>query len=232
MDSVNGKTGNPYLDSMKWQKEPVKVADGNENRLQQEDFLKLLTEELAQQDPTKPVDNDQMISQMASFSQIEGIEQMNKQFESMNSVLTSSQALQASSLVGQKVLIPTSSGHVNEGEGMSGVVSLPQNVPSIKFQVEDENGQLIDTFDMGAQDGGNVQWEWDGTDITGQPVEAGNYTIKATSLVDGQNQEMAVSSYAHVSSVNLGTGSAGVILNLQGLGNISLNDVLAVAESN
>ena len=231
MDSVNGKTGNPYLDSMKWQKEPTKVADGSENRLQQEDFLKLMTEELAHQDPTKPVDNDQMISQMASFSQIEGIEQMNKQFESMNSVLTSSQALQASSLVGQKVLIPSNTNYSGEGEGISGVVSLPADVPGIKFIVEDENKQVVSTFTMDKQDAGNVEWKWDGKDSDGNPVEAGNYQVKATGLIDKKSQELAVSSYSHVGSVNLGTGSAGVILNLKGLGNISLNDVLAVAEN-
>lgn len=231
MSSVSN-TGNAYLDSMKWQKEPVKIDDGTSQQLKQEDFLKLLTEQLAMQDPSKPVENDQMISQMADFSTIEGINQINEQFESMNTALTSSQALQASSLVGQKVLIPAGNGHVPEGEGMKGVVSLPQGVPSVSIRIEDTSGQLIDTFKVNGEDGGNVEWSWDGTDADGMPVESGTYVAKASGLVDEKSQDLAVSSYAHVGSVNLGVGGSGVVLNLQGLGNISLNDVLAVAESN
>ena len=100
-------TSNAYLDSMKWKTEQVKVDDGKNQTLDQEDFLKLLTQQLAMQDPSKPVDNDSMITQMASFSTVEGINQMSKQFESLNSMMTSSQALQASTLIGQKVLIPS-----------------------------------------------------------------------------------------------------------------------------
>ena len=97
---------NAYLDSMKWQKEQVKVDDGKNQSLDQEDFLKLLTQQLSMQDPSKPVDNNAMITQMASFSTVEGISQMTSQFKDLNTVMTSSQALQASTLVGQKVLIP------------------------------------------------------------------------------------------------------------------------------
>ncbi|MBN8115239.1 flagellar hook capping FlgD N-terminal domain-containing protein, partial [Vibrio vulnificus] len=66
--------------------------------LKQEDFLPLLTKQLAQQEPFKPVSNDQMIAQMASFATVDGIGKMNTQFESLNSSKTSNQALQASSL--------------------------------------------------------------------------------------------------------------------------------------
>ena len=232
MSSVEGKTGNPYLDSMRWQKKPDAPVDTGNQKLGQEDFLKLLTQQLSQQDPTKPTDNAQMIAQMASFSQIEGIEEMNKKFESLNSVMTSSQALQASSLVGQKVLIPAGKGYAPEGKGLNGAVSLPKDVPSISFRVEDESGQLVKTFKMEGQKAGNVDWKWDGTDESGKNVKAGTYTVKATGLIDQKNQDLALSTYGHVGSVNLGVGSAGVILNLQGLGNIALKDVLAVAENN
>ncbi|MBE4318815.1 flagellar biosynthesis protein FlgD, partial [Vibrio parahaemolyticus] len=77
--------------------------------LKQEDFLSLLTKQLSQQDPFKPVSNDQMIAQMASLT-VDGIGKMNTQFESLNSSMTSNQALQASSLVGRDVLVPGAAG--------------------------------------------------------------------------------------------------------------------------
>lgn len=47
-----------------------------------------------------------MIAQMASFSTVDGISKLNEEIVNLNTVMTSSQALQASGLVGQKVLIP------------------------------------------------------------------------------------------------------------------------------
>lgn len=84
-----------------WQEEKVKVSDGSEQNLSQEDFFALLTEQLSNQDPTKPVDNDQMVSQMTQFTTADGISKLNEKFESFATSMTSNQALQASSLIGQ-----------------------------------------------------------------------------------------------------------------------------------
>ena len=91
--------------------------------LTQEDFLSLLTTQLAYQDPTKPVDNAQMVSQMAQISTVDGITSLNSSVSNLSTVVTSSQALMASSLVGQKVLLPSSTGYMTSGAGMSGVVA-------------------------------------------------------------------------------------------------------------
>jgi flagellar basal-body rod modification protein FlgD len=49
----------------------------NRQSLGQDDFLRLMTKQLTTQDPFNPVDNTQMVAQMAQFSQVSGIEQMN-----------------------------------------------------------------------------------------------------------------------------------------------------------
>jgi len=223
-------TGNAYLDSLRVAEEKVKVDDGSNQMLDQEDFLKLLTEQLAMQDPSKPVDNDSMITQMASFSTVEGISQMTEQFESLNSVMTSSQALEASTLVGQKVLIPANTGYQTSGQGIDAVISLPEAAPGVTVSIQSSTGELIKTVNMANLPAGNNEFSWDGTNEQGELVDAGNYTIKATGKVDGKAQELAVSTYNHVASVSLGNSANGVTLNLRGLGNISLNDVLAVSE--
>jgi flagellar basal-body rod modification protein FlgD len=102
METVNNS--NP-LDAMRWKKEEFKVAEDNRGMLTQADFFALLTKELANQDPTKPVDNNEMISQMTAFSTTDGVNALNDQFTSFASSMTSSQALQASSLVGRSVLV-------------------------------------------------------------------------------------------------------------------------------
>ncbi|WP_394128814.1 flagellar hook assembly protein FlgD [Shewanella maritima] len=229
--TTESSTGNPFLDNVRLPDSNA-TPEPNDNMLKQEDFFALLSQQLSMQDPFKPVENDQMIAQMASFSTVDGIANLNQEILNLNEVMSSSQALQASSLVGRKVLIPSDSGHVTaESGGVSGVVSTPEAIEKITIRVEDESGQLVTTFEIDGSEGGNVEVEWDGLDSKGEPVADGIYSLKASGDVEGQSQELPVSTYAHVTSVSLGNTSSGPILNLRGLGGILLSDVLAVSET-
>ena len=124
-------------DNLRWQEEGVPISDGTEQNLDQEDFFALLTEQLANQDPTKPVDNDQMVSQMTAFTTAEGITQLNEQFESFATSMTSNQALQASGLIGQDVLVNGNIGYMGaEGEGFSGVVVNEETVQNMEISAQ------------------------------------------------------------------------------------------------
>ncbi|MFV0595735.1 flagellar hook assembly protein FlgD [Shewanella sp.] len=230
-NTTSSSTGNPFLDGIRLPGNSI-VPEAKSQQLTQEDFFSLLSQQLSMQDPFKPVDNDQMIAQMASFSTVDGISKLNDEIVNLNSVMTSSQALQASGLVGRKVLIPTDTGNVSaESPTLSGVVSTPEKIPVINVRVEDEKGQVVATFTVDGSEGGNVPVTWDGLNKDGQPVAPGNYSIKASGLVEGESQDLAVSTYAHVTSVSLGTASTGAILNLRGGMGIKLSDVLAVSET-
>ncbi|BDM63781.1 basal-body rod modification protein FlgD [Shewanella sp. NFH-SH190041] len=224
-------SGSPYLDSLRGSPEVATGADQNKE-LSQEDFFALLSQQLSMQDPFKPVGNDQMIAQMASFSTVDGIASLNDEIVNLNSVMTSSQALQASGLVGQKVLIPSGSANLAAEEpSVRAVVTTPVPAEAIRVRVEDENGQLITTFDVNGQAGGNIDFSWDGLNSRGEAMPPGNYSFRASARVDGEVQELPVSTYAHVTSVSLGTATSGAVLNLRGIGGVKLADVLAVAES-
>ena len=231
MSEINS-TGNPFLDSLRLPEESNIPEPNNNQSLTQEDFFALLSQQLAYQDPFEPVDNDQMISQMASFSTVDGIENLNEEIGKLNQTTSSSQALQASSLVGRKVLIPTSEASVSPtNPEIKGVISTPTSVGTISVRVEDNKGQLVTSFEVDGSEGGNIDVTWDGKDNNGNPVAEGQYTLKASGVVDGKSEELPVSTYAHVSSVSLGTAQTGAILNLAGGGAVKLTDVLAVSES-
>ncbi|MGY3855896.1 flagellar hook assembly protein FlgD [Aeromonas intestinalis] len=196
--------------------------------LDQESFLKLLTMQLSYQDPFKPVDNAQMLSQMTSMSTSQGISSLSTQMESLNSLMTSSQALQASALVGQSVLIPSNTGYLEQGENMTGVIATGDGASNIKVTVKDESGQVIKEFSLEGDKKGNVAFEWDGKDKDGNEVKSGKYSIEAHGTVDGKSESMPALTYAKVESVTLGTSSNPSTLKLKGLGGIYLTDVLEI----
>ncbi|MDV6253156.1 flagellar hook assembly protein FlgD [Vibrio sp. EA2] len=228
-----GQSGLSYIDQLKSLQENKKTEESTGKQdLKQEDFLSLLTKQLSQQDPFKPVGNDQMIAQMASFATVDGIGKMNSQFESLNSSMTSNQALQASSLVGRDVLVPGAAGVKQDEAPMAAMVKLSQSIDNLFVRVEDEAGQLVRTFEVGAKPAGDTRVLWDGNDESGNPLPAGKYKVKASGLVDGESQEFPVSTYANVNSVLLGKGDGNVLLNLAGFESpVRLAEVLEVGKA-
>ena len=212
-----------------WQEETVKIADGTEQQLSQEDFFSMLTEQLANQDPTKPVDNDQMVAQMTSFTMADGISQLNEKFETFASSMTSNQALQASSLIGQNVLVQGNVGFKgSDGEGISGVVVNEGTVQNMTISVENQFGEVVKTINAGTQTAGNIQFDWDGKDQQGNLMRAGEYVICATGELNGEGVQLNTAVNRHVGSVSLAGSGQGVILNLDGDVSINLDDVIQI----
>ncbi|MBO0408725.1 flagellar hook assembly protein FlgD [Aeromonas hydrophila] len=199
--------------------------------LDQESFLKLLTMQLSYQDPFKPVDNAQMLSQMTSMSTSQGISSLSNQIGSLNSLMTSSQALQASALVGQNVLLQSNVGYLEKDGSLQGVVAVgtENKYSNVKITIEDESGQVIKEFPLEGDQKGNIEIVWDGKDKDGNPAKEGKYTLKANGTVDGKSESVPIFAYGKVDSVILGTASSPTQLNLKGLGTTSLNSILQIA---
>ncbi|WP_022941021.1 flagellar hook assembly protein FlgD [Psychromonas hadalis] len=199
--------------------------------LKQEDFFSLLAQQLAYQDPFKPVDNSEMIAQMASFTTAEGITTMGNEFAGMKDLLSSSQALEASSLVGKKVLIPSNQGYLAETGNLSGSINSKTGAYGVMVSVENSKGVVVRTINLGDIGAGNKRFSWDGLNKEGERLPEDTYTLKANGTVNGKGEELIIATYAHVESVSLGGGQAGVHLNLKGLGGIKLSDAIEVAEN-
>lgn len=227
MESVGN---NSYIDRMRWQREEgAEFQDPSEKqKLEQEDFFKLLTEQLNMQDPTKPVDNDQMISQMTNFSMAEGISQLSDQFTQFTQNMSSNQALQASTMVGRHVMVPTNEAYVGQGETASGAISLEQSGYDTKITIKDKVGQVVDVVSLGDMQQGLHNFEWDGIGSNGEPVPAGNYTMTAQTTMGGERVEVPLQTRAKVESVSMGNGE-GVVLNLKGLGGIKFSQISEIS---
>lgn len=205
-------------------KEPVKKTDKS---LGQDDFLNLMLTQLQNQDPTNPMDSSNFMSQIAQFSTVNGITDLNSSFASLSSSLQSNQALQASTMVGSTVLVPGNKSELVAGGQVNGKVFLDGSTTNLVLNVSNAAGQTVKQIDLGTHESGLVPFTWDGLDNTGQPLPAGTYTIAANALVDNKAVAQTVLLNAKVNSVSLVSGGE-PLLNLNGLGTYSMNDVLEI----
>jgi flagellar basal-body rod modification protein FlgD len=166
---------------------------------------------------------------MTSFTMADGIEQLNDKFSDFATSMTSNQALQASSLIGQEVLLQGDIGHISaEGQDVSGVVIAEQSVQGLEITIESETGEIIKSINVGTQAAGNIEFNWDGTDADGNNMPVGNYVVRAQGKVAGESIVLPTAINRHVDSVSLAASSQGIILNLDGDVSVTLKDVIQI----
>lgn len=197
-------------------------SSGSGTKLTEQDFLTLMTKQLQAQDPLHPTDNAQFFSQIAQFSTVSGIDTLNSSFGSLSSQLTSTESLQAASLVGRNVLISGSVGML-DSDGLSGAVEVPSS-GTVAVQIKDSAGVVVRTMNLGSQSAGITDFKWDGTNAAGVAMPAGLYTVTASVVSGGKSTAASTEISAKVASVSM-SSSDGLLLNLDGLGAVSFKSV-------
>lgn len=198
------------------------------NVLGQDSFLKLLTQQMKNQDPFDPVKNEDMVAQMATFSNVAGISEMNKTLKSVASQLGNANAAQAISYVGKTVLIEGDTAFPNTDGTLNAVLPLNEAAEDVQVQISDSAGNLLRTINYGYQAKGDLAVDWDGKTDSGAAAPAGPYKITATELRSGTRVASTINVWAPVTSVSLGSDGATPTLNLAGLGNKPLSAVRQV----
>lgn len=186
-------------------------------------FLKLLVTQLNNQDPLNPLDNAQLTSQLAQMSTVSGIEKLNTALQSLVAQSGSSQALQAASLIGRAVLVPGSQVALVGGTAAPFGIDLQGGADSLEATVVDAAGNVVRTFDMGAQSAGVKPMSWDGRSDAGAQLADGAYTIQVSATAGGNAVAANALTLSTVASV--AQSSAGVTLNLNNGGTASLSSV-------
>ncbi|MAD45770.1 MAG: flagellar hook capping protein [Oceanospirillaceae bacterium] len=137
-----------------------------ENELGRDAFLELMVAQLNNQNPLEPTDNQAFVAQLAQFSSVEGIDNLNTTAEAMMSNFSSTSALQASSLVGQSVIVEGNETGLLLNQGVvSGYTELQDSAADIKLTIENENGQVLEQFSLGNHASGSMSVRWDGLNL-------------------------------------------------------------------
>ncbi|MDL5602173.1 flagellar hook assembly protein FlgD [Bacillus subtilis] len=192
-------------------------------------FLQLLVTQLKNQNPLDPQDNSAFVAQLAQFSSLEGITTLNSTVSSLAGNYNSSQALQASSLVGRNVIVQTNSVQLDDpSKGMTGSVTVPSSIAGGTVTISDSSGTAIRTIDLGSRAAGSASFTWDGKDKDGNLVKTGTYTVKANASINGTSTDMATYLPATVTSVTISQTGGELMLNLSGKGTVALSKVQTI----
>ena len=201
-------------------------------------FLTLLIAQMKNQDPSNPMDNSQLTTQMAQLSTVSGISQLNDSLGTLMGNLSSSQALSTASMIGHSVLAPgngiqltsdtTKDADGNEVTSQKAVfgVNLPSTASSVIVTVKDSTGAVVRTMDLGTQAAGAVPVIWDGTNDAGGKAPDGKYTFTATASNNGTPVAVTALAFGTVASVS--TGADGVKLNVTNVGTIKSSDIVQI----
>ena len=215
---------------------PGQTAEASRSRnvsdMGSDDFMALMIAQMKHQDPTKPMDNMAFMSQLAEFSSLSGIQELNGAFSQLSSNLTGSQAVQASSLVGRSVAMDSQVatlapvGRDENGDSvslLSATVDMGSGSDGGVFEVKDASGQLVFSGQLPAGSG-NIPVVWDGEASDGSRLPPGEYNISARVERGGDLREARVYGHDTVISVAIGNGNQ-VTLNLASGRSVDVSDV-------
>jgi flagellar basal-body rod modification protein FlgD len=234
MATVTDTTSTPVTDLMATMN-TKKPASTDSVSADTDKFMTLLVTQLQNQDPLNPMDNAQMTSQLAQLQTVTGVNKLNTTLESLKSSYQSSEAMQATSLIGHGVLVAGSGVTLASGKAVLGV-ELGSDADNLKVVISDAKGNEVETMDLGAQKAGVLPLAWNGVpdptklDSSGKPIALadGNYTFKVVATRGGANLTDAKGlSFDSVASVTTNS-TDGVKVNLSGKGTLTLADIKEV----
>ena len=196
---------------------------GNNAQDLQNQFLTMLVTQLKNQDPTNPMDNSQLTTQLAQINTLSGIEKLNTTLGSISGQITTSQSLQSSTLIGHGVMVNGGQILVGKGTTTPFGVELASASTGASATIKDAGGNVIDTVDLGALSAGVHTFSWDGKLTDGSVAPDGKYSV-AIAASNGNTQLVAQPlNYAYVNGVS--TANNTTKLDLGTMGSATLDDV-------
>ncbi|KAA5929335.1 flagellar hook assembly protein FlgD [Pantoea sp. Bo_2] len=196
---------------------------GNNAQDLQNQFLTMLVTQLKNQDPTNPMDNSQLTTQLAQINTLSGIEKLNTTLGSISGQISTSQSLQSSTLIGHGVMVNGGQILVGNGTTTPFGVELASASTGASATIKDASGTVIDTVDLGALSAGVHTFSWDGKLTDGSVAPDGKYSVTIAAS-NGNTQLVAQPlNYAYVNGVS--TANNTTKLDLGTMGSATLDDV-------
>lgn len=207
---------------------PTSATPMGSRALGKNEFLKLLTTQLANQDPLSPTDNQAFIAQLAQFAAVEQAEATNSRLDSLIVAQAASNQTSVANLVGKDIIYKTDTVVVSTGTAASIQGELAADAKQVNAIITDSNGKVVRTLTLHDVKAGTVDFAWDGLDGNGGQVAAGTYKVKLTAA-DAHDKSVTFESRgrARATGVTFKAGYPELILN--GV-RVKLSDIIQIDE--
>ena len=209
--------------------EDVKDAAKKTNEyMGKQEFLTLFTAQLQNQNPLEPVKNEAFVAQLAQFSQLEALTNMQTSLDSFVTSMSGERLLGSASLIGKKVAMTDTPTQLASGGTIDASIDLPLGANGILVSVIDSQGRLVQELTAGPQLPGTVPISWDGKDAAGNNAPSGLYSLSATAVVNGQTETIPVSTLSTVRAISSNPSDGSVSVEVDGGKTLLLTDVKRV----
>ena len=183
-----------------------------EKTLGKDDFLKLFVTQLRAQNPLNPMNNTEFTAQLAQFSSLEQLNNMNMQLHDLLLYQNSLQNTLSNTLIGRKVKISGNEVYLKDNAEIS--YALQEDVSKVKISVYSSSGELVKEVNLGQQTSGEKNYVWDGTDNSGNHLPEGHYQIKVEALDDsGTPVNVSTMVYGTVTGITFDNNITYLIIN-------------------
>ena len=216
-----------YLDSLRTSTTSATAKAAGSSSIDQAGFLKLLTAQMSNQDPTAPMDSSTMVQQLSQMSQTSGITEMNASLKSLVSEITGNRIGDAASWIGKAALVDSNVAQPLSNGGFAGQITLPSAATTVSLNLVDATGNTVHSETLSDQKAGAIDFAWDGKAADGTTASG---PLKVVVSAAGSNGAItpAVSTWSTVTGVNSPAGGSSAQL-VTTLGTIAPSDVLSLS---
>lgn len=195
-------------------------------------FLKLLIAQMKYQDPLNPMKGTEFTAQLAQFTSLEQLYNLNTGLSSLKTAIDAQSNLQAASLIGKQVRSYGDTFEIKDGTLITnGAYALKNFAAQVQVKIYDPDGNLVAALADFNKSAGQHKIEWDGQNIMGVPVADGQYTFEV-SANDENGETMKVTSLIEGRVTGLTFNEQGVPILLLDDTQIKLADVVEITERN
>jgi flagellar basal-body rod modification protein FlgD len=161
-----------------------------------DDFLKLLIAQLQNQDPLKPLDNQEFATQLATFNSLDQLIGINQKLDSLAQQQQLVGQLGAASLIGKEIVADGNQVTLAAGQPAAIGYAVDAAAARVTLTITDATGKTVRTLDIGNVGAGEQSVVWDGKDATGKALPAGVYSV-AVSAFDVAGNKIGASTRTH-----------------------------------
>ena len=221
-------TSSSLLQNVSRYEDVKEAAKKTKEDMGKQEFLTLFTAQLQNQNPLEPVKNEAFVAQLAQFSQLEALTNMQGSLDKFVTSMSGERMLGSASLIGKKVAVTDTPTQLNSGGTIDGSIDLPMGASGIQVSVFDSQGRLVQELIAGPQLPGTTPISWNGKDAAENPEPSGLYRLSANAVVNGKTVPVPVNTLSTVRAISSNPTDGSVSVEVDGGKTMLLTDVKRV----